>query len=106
MLGIKRRLGLPALLTVAFLLTVTSLFFRSNVTTHFKQISILADELWSDDEESEVDQGVRLVVFGDSWVDNTIEPKHEGKGRSWTTILCEEVCHLRQIVYCILKILS
>ena len=36
--------------------------------------------------------GMSLVVFGDSWVDNTVRVGEEARGKSWTEVLCEEVC--------------
>lgn len=41
------------------------------------------------DDEMEGD-GVRLVVFGDSWVDDSLD-ETKGKGRSWAEVLCEVV---------------
>jgi len=35
--------------------------------------------------------GVRLVVFGDSWVDDTVQDGEKGKGRSWPGVFCDEV---------------
>lgn len=40
------------------------------------------------------DGGVRLVVFGDAGVDNSVkggEKVGSGKGKSWTEVLCDEV---------------
>ena len=36
--------------------------------------------------------GMNLVIFGDSWVDNTVRVGEEARGKSWTEVLCEEVC--------------
>ena len=43
---------------------------------------------WGDQLE---EGGVRLVVFGDSWVDDTIQDGEKGKGRSWPGVFCEKV---------------
>ena len=32
-----------------------------------------------------------MVVFGDSWVDGTVEEGQERRGRSWPEVLCETV---------------
>lgn len=93
MLALKRRLGPPALLTAIFLITVTIFFWHTGVSTHLRKLTVLGDGLWEDSEDGQnkFDDGLRLVVFGDSWGDTTIEPSWEGKGRSWTTTLCGEV---------------
>ena len=54
----------------------------------------LRDGIWSHywkwgDELRE--GGVRLVVFGDSWVDDTVQEGEKGKGRSWPGVFCDEV---------------
>ncbi len=49
---------------------------------------------WGSDEEdpdAEDTNGVGFVVFGDSWVDDTIDVGGEGKGKSWTEVFCKEV---------------
>jgi hypothetical protein len=35
-------------------------------------------------------EGIRLVIFGDSWVDESLDAE-AGKGRSWVEVLCEAV---------------
>jgi len=55
----------------------------------------LGDTIWPQswkwgDELTE--GGVRLVVFGDSWVDDTVQIGEKGKGRSWPGVFCDEVC--------------
>lgn len=88
MIPVRRRLGLPILLTALFLFTST-LYWHA-VDTHLKSITLV----WKEDVEELTfdDEGVRLVVFGDSWVDSTVDAGHEGKGQGWTTTLCGEVC--------------
>ena len=56
---------------------------------------------WGLNEEGDEDlggEGIRLVIFGDSWVDDTIEKGHEGKGKSWDEVLCEEVWVLASLL--------
>jgi hypothetical protein len=44
-----------------------------------------------EDGEDDVDDGIRMVVFGDSWIDDTPRSGQSGKGKSWARIACEEV---------------
>lgn len=107
------RLGALVFAGVLSLMTILALLPQSRYTEHLRKIEIggtsindVTDGLWDwangdDDAEEGEEGGVRLVVFGDSWVDDTIEENGDGKGRSWTEILCEEVCcFLRFLVYC------
>ncbi|PQE27906.1 Esterase SGNH hydrolase-type protein [Rutstroemia sp. NJR-2017a BBW] len=95
------RLGALVFAAILSLLTILTLLPETRVTEHFRKIEIggtslndVSDKVWDwaaggddDDEEG----GVRLVVFGDSWVDDTIEEYADGKGKSWTEVLCEEL---------------
>jgi len=48
---------------------------------------------WGAGSEDGNDNSLRLVVFGDSWVDDrdNIESAGSGRGRSWADVLCDEV---------------
>ena len=93
MLAVKRPFGIPLLLTTLFLLTVTSIYLRDGVTTHFTKVSIFGEGFFLGEQESAptTSNGLRLVVFGDSFAASTVEYGYEGKGASWTTTLCEQV---------------
>ncbi|KAJ8062685.1 hypothetical protein OCU04_009207 [Sclerotinia nivalis] len=96
------RLGALVFAMVLSLMTILALLPQSRYTEHLKKIGIggtsindVTDGLWSwangDDVEEGEESGVRLVVFGDNWVDDTVEVNEDGKGRSWTEVLCEEL---------------
>jgi hypothetical protein len=107
----KRRLGASILLSF---LSLSSIYYflcdRATVGTRLQKISE-ATGLgghtgiwnWDDGDELEVDEddfgdGVNLVVFGDSWVDDTPQNGQSGRGKSWPRIACEEVlisCRVR-----------
>jgi hypothetical protein len=98
--AMKKRLGASILLTVLSLGSIILLLPTSRVSTRLQKIALsttIDGSLWSwgsGDEEIEEDlggEGTRLVIFGDSWVDDTIENGQEGKGKSWGEVLCEEV---------------
>jgi hypothetical protein len=91
------RLGASVFLTVLSLVSIILLLPGSNVSIKLQKIALgesidnyggLWDWVSGDDA---VEGGARLVVFGDSWVDDTIEDSGSGKGRSWTEVLCEVV---------------
>ncbi|ESZ92884.1 hypothetical protein SBOR_6747 [Sclerotinia borealis F-4128] len=92
---------------VLSLMTILALLPHSQYTEHLRKIEIggtsindVTVGLWdwaSGDDDGEGDEGVRLVVFGDSWVDDRIEKNGDGKGRSWTEVLCEELACTSQI---------
>ncbi len=98
--AVKKRLGASILLTLLSLVSIVLLLPTTKVGTRLKKIALgttIDGSLWnwaSGDEETEEDfggDGIRLVIFGDSWVDDTIEDGQEGKGKSWAEVLCEEV---------------
>jgi hypothetical protein len=96
------RLGALVFAAILSLLTILTLLPETRVTEHFRKIEIggtslndVSDKVWdwaSGGDDDDEEGGVRLVVFGDSWVDDTIEEYADGKGKSWTEVLCEEVC--------------
>ncbi|KAI9644252.1 hypothetical protein NHQ30_007607 [Ciborinia camelliae] len=105
------RLGASVFAMVLSLMTILALLPQSRYTEHLLKIERLGatsinDVLWDwgnnrgdDVEEGEEGEegGVRLVVFGDSWVDDRIEENGDGKGRSWTEVLCEELACTSQV---------
>jgi hypothetical protein len=108
MATLKKRLGASIFLTILSLATVILLLVRSNSNVHTQTDLVLqkiglgsvegyTDLLrWGtteDDEDDEVEkgEGMRVVVFGDSWVSD----EHGIGGRSWAGILCQEVCFLK-----------
>ena len=93
------RVGASICLSVFSLVSIILLLPSSQVSTQLQKIALgttLDDfpTLWNwgptSDDESE-GEGIRLVVFGDGWVDDSAEGM-KGKGKSWAEILCEEVC--------------
>jgi hypothetical protein len=96
--AVKKRLGASILLTVLSLVSIILLLPTSRVSTRLQKIALgstIDSSLWEwGSEEGEEDlggDGIRLVIFGDSWVDDTVENGQEGKGKSWGEVLCEEV---------------
>lgn len=98
--ALRKRLGASIVLTLLSLISIILLLPTSRVSTQLHQIALgttLEGSLWtwtSSYDESEEDlggDGTRLVIFGDSWVDDTIEKGQDGKGKSWVDYLCEEV---------------
>ncbi|ATZ57376.1 hypothetical protein BCIN_14g05220 [Botrytis cinerea B05.10] len=96
------RLGASVFAMVLSLMTILALLPQSRYTEHLRKIEIggtsindVTDGLWDwasgDDGGDGEEAGVRLVIFGDSWVDDTVEENEDGKGRSWTEVLCEEL---------------
>ncbi|CZR53181.1 uncharacterized protein PAC_03059 [Phialocephala subalpina] len=101
MFNLRKRLGASILLTVLSLVSITLLLPSSKVKQLQKVTlgtTIEYSNLWkwgaSDDvvdEEEDNGNGIRLVIFGDSWVDDLIEDGHGGKGNNWPQVLCEEI---------------
>src|ERR1700693_1285585 len=98
--ALRKRLGASIVLTLLSLVTIILLLPTSRVSTRLQKIALgttIDGSLWSwssSYEEVEEDlggEGTRLVIFGDSWVDDTIENGQGGKGKSWADYLCEEV---------------
>jgi len=94
------RLGALVFVSVLSLVTIIHLLPKSRVTEHLQRIALggsineVAAYIGWGNEDEEGEGGIRLVVFGDSWVDDTRnEDSEEGKrkGKSWVEILCEEV---------------
>ncbi len=98
--ALRKRLGASIVLTLLSLVSIVLLLPTSRVSTRLQKIALgttLDDQMWSwssSYDEGEVDlggEGTRLVIFGDSWVDQTVEGGQDGKGKSWVDYLCEEV---------------
>ena len=94
---LPRRLGFLVLISVLSLVWIVLLLPSSKVSSKLQQIALGSSintygELWGwDSEDTREEGGVRLVVFGDSWVDDNAEDGKTGKGRSWAEALCEAV---------------
>ena len=94
------RVGASICLSVFSLVSIILLLPSSQVSTRLQKIALgttldKIPTLWNwgaetDDETGA--EGVRLVVFGDSWVASTLD-EEKGKGKSWAEVLCEEVWH-------------
>ncbi len=92
--ALKKRLGASICLTAFSLITIILLLPSSRVSTQLQKIGLPSsiDQYWNWGEEEEEDVGgIRLVVFGDSWVDHTVEDGQTGKGKSYAEVLCDEV---------------
>lgn len=98
--ALRKRLGASIVLTLLSIISIILLLPPSRVSTRLQEIAhgtTIDTSLWSwssSNEELEEDlggDGTRLVMFGDSWIDDTIEDGQEGKGKSWADYLCEEV---------------
>ena len=102
--ALRRRLGASICLTVFSIVSIILLLptsgFRLSMQlqkialgTSIEEVAGLWDWTTEDgsEEDNEEDGGIRLVVFGDSWVDDTVANGQAGKGRTWVEVLCEEV---------------
>lgn len=103
MFNIRKRLGASILLTVLSIISICLLLPDSKVRQLQKitlGTTIEYTDLWKWGSEDDVDDnednrnGVRLVIFGDSWVDDLIEEGQGEKGNTWPQVLCEEVCSI------------
>ncbi|KAE8452862.1 hypothetical protein EG329_013134 [Mollisiaceae sp. DMI_Dod_QoI] len=101
MFSLRKRLGASILLTVLSLVLIT-LLLPSSKAKQLQRVTlgttIEYSDLWRwgsdedvDEEEEDNGNGIRLVVFGDSWVDDVIEEGQEGKGNNWPQVLCDEI---------------
>ncbi|EPE28520.1 hypothetical protein GLAREA_09641 [Glarea lozoyensis ATCC 20868] len=100
----KRRLGASIFLSF---LSLSSIYYflcdRASVGTRLQKISEATGLggytgiwKWGDGDGLEVDEegsgeAVNLVVFGDSWVDDTPQSGQSGRGKSWARVVCEEI---------------
>ncbi|KAG9248987.1 hypothetical protein BJ878DRAFT_197517 [Calycina marina] len=88
-----RRLGELIAILVGAALCINYLFPRTS--EKIQKIAVEADlfkQYWPNKWSEELEEaGVRLVVFGDSWVDDSVQEGEKGKGRSWTGILCDAI---------------
>jgi hypothetical protein len=103
MATLKKRLSASVVLTLLSLVSI-GLLLPTSKTRQLQKITLgtsidnfgdiwkWADEEVEDDKVEETGGGIRMVVFGDSWVDDSTENGGSGKGRSWPQVLCEEVC--------------
>ncbi|KAG4421335.1 hypothetical protein IFR04_005518 [Cadophora malorum] len=101
MANLKKRLAGAVLLTVLSMMSICLLLPNSRVSSHLQKITLGTaidnySSLWSwhEDEssgEEDAGGGIRLVVFGDSWVDDTLEESQDQKGKSWPEVMCEEI---------------
>ena len=102
------RLGASICLSVFSLVSVVLLLPDSELSTHLQKITLgmPLEDLpplwnWSPTQDGDSFGGPRrLVVFGDSWVDDSDD--NDKKGRSWAEVLCKEVgsltCFARQVL--------
>ncbi len=99
---LRKRLGASILLTVLSLVLIT-LLLPSSKAKQLQRVTlgttIEYSDLWKwgsyedvDEEEEDNGNGARLVIFGDSWVDDVVEEGQGGKGNNWPQVLCDEVC--------------
>ncbi|KAL3427149.1 hypothetical protein PVAG01_00658 [Phlyctema vagabunda] len=93
------RLGAAFALSCLSMVTITLLLPRSRVSTKLQKIALgvsMDDYVpdlwrWASGDQSGVEDGIRLVVFGDSWADSTVHVGAETKGLNWVDVLCEEI---------------
>lgn len=101
MLNLRKRLGASILLTVLSIVSICLLLPNSKVkqiqkitlgtTIEYTDLWKWGSDVFVDEEEEDNGNGIRLVIFGDSWVDDLVEEGHQGKGNNWPHVLCEEV---------------
>jgi hypothetical protein len=94
------RFGLSVCATVFLIVSIILLLPTSSITPQLQKIPFgNAIENyrngfwngWGPLDEDEYEDGMRLVVFGDSWVDSSVDVNDIGKGLNWVDVLCEEV---------------
>ncbi|KAH8811827.1 hypothetical protein F5884DRAFT_291932 [Xylogone sp. PMI_703] len=89
------RLGASLLLSLLSLVTVVLLLPRSNIGSKLQEVALSKDykNLWNWVSQDDLDggDGLRLVVFGNSWADDIVEEGDTGKGISWVKVLCHEI---------------
>ena len=93
MLAVQKRLGAAVLFALLSGLTIISLLWNSGSSTHLHHIQGLGKGFWkwrSHSEKKPLDE-LRLVVFGDSWADNTFKEGREAKRKSWPDVVCLQV---------------
>ena len=109
MFNIRKRLGASILLTILSIVSIYLLLPDSKVKQLQKitlGTTIQYPDLWKwgsdeevvDDEEEDNGNGIRLVIFGDSWVDDWTEG-HDGKGNNWPQVLCDEACFIMLLFF-------
>lgn len=113
MFNVRKRLGASILLTLLSIVSICLLLPSSQV----KQLQIVTlgtaieySDLWKwggsdlvEDEEDDNGNGIRLVILGDSWVDDWVEEGQDGKGNNWPHGLCDEVCPILLEDYYIIR---
>lgn len=96
MANLKKRLAGAVLCTVLSMISICVLLPDSNlhdITLGGTFSSYSGLWTWgTSEEEEDIGGGIRLVVFGDSWVDDTVEENQGAKGMSWPEVMCQEVC--------------
>lgn len=101
MFNVRKRLGASILLSVLSIISICLLLPSSRVRK-LQEITLGTTidytDLWNwssdevfDDEEEDNENGIRLVVFGDSWVDDWSDGGQEGNGNNWPQFLGDEV---------------
>lgn len=95
MASLKKRLGATVFLAVLSLVSIILLLVgRSGVHAHLKKIGLsgsLSMDVLGWRKKGGNDNRARVIVFGDSWVDDSISEGEDGKGENWTKVLCDEV---------------
>lgn len=101
MFNVRKRLGASILLSLLSIVSICLLLPSSKV----KQLQIVTlgtsieySDLWKwggsdlvENEEEDNGNGIRLVILGDSWVDDWVEEGQDGTGNNWPHVLCDEV---------------
>ena len=87
-----RRVGVFVCLTVGIWVFLSVTLYFTKARLNFQQIGIGSSisKIWKW-RNNEIEGRVRLVVFGDSWVDDTVQEGEGGKGKSWTEVFCQQV---------------
>lgn len=97
------RLGVSVFLSCLSLVSIILLLPNSRVSTRLQKITLgtsldnYVPDIWKwasgvdNNDDYVVEDGIRLVVFGDSWVDDTIAAGEAKKGKTWVQKLCDEV---------------
>ncbi|CAG8951063.1 hypothetical protein HYFRA_00006461 [Hymenoscyphus fraxineus] len=93
-MAIKRCFTLPFFMSILSLTTILLVLARQKDSTLIPSPILNTGSLfgWGAKEEEKVKEArVRMVVFGDSWVDDRPESGMSGRGKSWVRVACEEI---------------
>lgn len=92
---VHARLTASVVLSLFSLTVIILLLPRSSIGSGLQVVALGKDYKqiwnWGSHDEPVGAADLRLVVFGNSWADDTVEGNVQGKGMNWVEVLCTEV---------------